>query len=107
MGSIIEINDTLKIKSNDGALGKKQVGDVIHFNVKGKRIYNLNPSRVYLVEEIDGKWNYVGHAVISELTINAEMEETSGRATLTVKYEDEYRRRVNQVEPPPGKNFLD
>jgi hypothetical protein len=55
MGSPIELNDTLKLKRGNGFPSNVQEGETYPFSIEGRRIYNLNPSRVFLVEEIDGK----------------------------------------------------
>jgi hypothetical protein len=105
MGSIIEINDTLKIKSEHLPTNMK-VGNLYDFEINDRRIFHLSPVRVFLVEEIEGKWNYIGHAQIIELTINANSNSTKGKFILSKIYDKEYCKLVNINEPPEGKGFL-
>ncbi len=60
MGHLIELNDTLKLKRGAGFPAELRVGGVYDFSIAGRRLYNLKPTRVFLVEEIDGKWNLRG-----------------------------------------------
>ena len=105
MGSFIELNDTLKLRRGAGFPENIEVGGVYEFTIKGRRLYNLMPSRVFLVEEIDGEWNYVGHALILNQTINASTDETSGVFEVVLVYPPDYVVFLNQFEPPAGRGF--
>lgn len=107
MGSPIELNDTLKLKRGAGFPADVREGDVHRFSIKGRRIYNLSPSRVFLVEEIDGKWNYVGHAMILAQSIDAQADRTLGEFRITKVYPRDYAAMANLIEAPPGKGFED
>jgi hypothetical protein len=105
MGSIIEFNDTLKLEK--GTLPNKlEIGREYTFTINDRRIYHLRPVRVFLVEEIDGLWNFIGHIQITELTINANKDTTSGKFTLTKLYEREYVKLLNKFDTPEGKGYI-
>ena len=105
MGSIIEINDTLKLTRERGMPADPKIGERYHFRLPDERLYNRAPNRVYLVEEIDGKWKHIGQAFVWEQTIHADTHETSGIFEVTILYDKDYARRVSQVDSPKGKSF--
>lgn len=105
MGHLIEINDTLKLKRGGGFPESLKDGGVYDFELKDRRLFNLKPTRVFLVEEIEGKWNYRGHACILRMTIDAEKNTTSGQFQVTQVYSPEYTRELNAHEPPLGKGY--
>lgn len=105
MGHLIEINDTLKLKKGAGFPESLEEGRVYDFELKDRRIFNLKPTRVFLVEEIDGKWNYRGHAFIIRMTIDAEKNATSGQFQVIQVYSPEYTQELNKHEPPVGKGY--
>jgi hypothetical protein len=102
MGSILEFNDTLKLES-DYLPEKIEEGKEYTFNVSGRRIFHMFPVRIFLVEEKDEKWNYIGHAQIIIQTINALDNTTSGKYIISKKYSKDYMELVNRNEPPKGK----
>ena len=94
MGSIFEINDTLQITKEQGFprildikthLKKPyrltDIKDkVFSFRNKPKiRMYQIPPVRVFLVENIDGKWIYWGLAHILEINHDYIKNATSGK----------------------------
>lgn len=105
MGHLIELNDTLKLKRGAGFPADLRVGGIYDFSLPGRRLYNLKPTRVLLVEDIDGKWNVVGHALILRQTIDAQTDRTSGQFEVSLLYPPEYARLVNQFDTPPGKGY--
>lgn len=105
MGHLIELNDTLKLKRGAGFPEHLEVGGVYDFSVAGRRLYNLKPTRVFLVEEIDGQWNMVGHAMILRQTIDAVAERTTGQFEVSQLYPPEYVRLVNRFDTPAGKGY--
>lgn len=105
MGSTIEINDTLKLKRGAGFPSDIRLGGEYGFALPGRRLFHLKPVRVFLVEEIDGKWNFVGQALILEQTLDAERDETRGRFVVTALYPAEYTVLMNRHEAPAGKGF--
>jgi len=93
MGSLIEINDTLRISKEQGFPKeldiKKHIKQPINFDlVKNKtfsfkskpkiRIYHQPPIRTFLVEDSNGKWLYWGLCHILSVNHNYETNETSG-----------------------------
>lgn len=105
MGHVVELNDTLKLKRGAGFPENLRVGGVYDFSIAGRRLYNLKPTRVFLVEEIDGKWNMVGHAMILRQTIDAVAERTTGQFEVSQLYPPEYVRLVNRFDTPAGKGY--
>ena len=105
MGHLIELNDTLKLKRGAGFPENLRVGGVYQFSIAGRRLYNLKPTRVFLVEEIDGKWNMVGHAMILRQTIDAVAERTTGEFEVSQLYPPDYVKLVNRFDTPPGKGY--
>ncbi len=98
MGSYLEINDTLRITREQGFpaeldLEKHKVtpfkaedfeGTVFEFKDKpNPRIYPIFPIRVFLVEQINGKWLYWGRVQILEQTIDGQTKMTSGKFKIT------------------------
>ncbi len=118
MGSIIELNDTLKISRQRGfpniSLEEHQthpnyarqfLGQTFEFWNKDERLYNRPPTRVFLVEEApNGKWIYWGHTLIREQTIADG--ETRGTFEIVKIYEPSYQRLVTDTESPEGKSFF-
>jgi hypothetical protein len=105
MGHLIELNDTLKLKRGDGFPAELRLGGVYDFSIAGRRLYNLKPTRVFLVEEIEGKWNVVGHAMILRQTIDAVTDRTSGQFEVSRLYSPEYTQLANQFDTPAGKGY--
>jgi len=105
MGSFIELNDTLKLRRGAGFPERIELGGLYDFTIDGRRLYNLKPARVFLVEEIDTKWNYVGHAMIHTQSIDADNDRTMGRFEVILVYPPEYVLLLNRYEPPPGKGY--
>ena len=105
MGHVVELNDTLKLKRGAGFPENLRVGGVYEFSIAGRRLYNLKPTRVFLVEDIDGKWNMVGHAMILRQTIDAVAERTTGQFEVSQLYPPEYVRLVNRFDTPAGKGY--
>jgi len=132
MGSFLELNDTLQINSQQGfptdvlELAKHQqkpvlldeVNDKIFaFNGKeGIRIFHLEPVRVFLVQNIEGKWLFWGKAFIQSQAISKLLDAqgnwdsgkwvTSGTFKIIDIYEPEYQRQFTIRESPPGKSFF-
>lgn len=86
MGSILEINDTLEITTEQGFpadlfdLGRHRerpvtiedvAGLVFEFSGKlGPRFFHLDPVRVFWYHNIGGRWLAWGHIVMQEQTIS-------------------------------------
>lgn len=121
MGSFVELNDTLQITSEQGFPGELDLqrhlnksftvddftGRVFEFHDKpNMRIYHPAPLRVFLVQNIDGKWLYWGHCQIVEQTIHADTQTTSGKFVITKIYSPEHQRLMCEHEVDPGKEFF-
>ncbi len=103
MGSMIEFNDTLKFKvSEPSNLVEGEKGEI---EMEGLRYYHLDPVRVFLVEEIAGKWNYLGHAVVSELHLNSNRGTTLVKFVVKQLYPIEVVPMINKLEAPEGKAY--
>ncbi len=132
MGSYIEVNDTLQITVAQGFpsdvldLARHQQAPIPlsavagqTFSFRGKanaRIFQLDPVRVYLVENRDGKWIFWGKAAIQSQTISKKLNadgawipedwETSGTFKMIDLYEPDYQRRFTVRESPQDKSFF-
>lgn len=131
MGSPIEINDTLQLTTEQGfpaeildledhckvpLTADQFKGKIFHFHDKhDARIFHLDPVRVFLVHNIDGKWLFWGHALIQNQEIkkrNAGSEwkagewETTGSYIIEQLYDPDYQRIATINESPPGKSYF-
>lgn len=94
MGSMIELNDTLRISKEQGfpafleikkhfeePFSLDDVKDtVFEFQAKqGIRVYQQPPVRNFLVENLDGKWLYWGLCYITEIMHDYVSGVTSGK----------------------------
>ena len=118
MGSHIEINDLLKISKERGFPAELRLEDHVQdylqsnrflgqeftFWNNGERLYNRAPTRVFLVEEIEGKWLYWGHVLVTEQTIKAG--KTEGKYQITKLYNPDYQRLATIHEAPEGKGYF-
>lgn len=119
MGSLIEINDTLKISKDRGfplgltldihvtapSLSLKFMNREFEFWNNDERLYHRPPTRVFLVEEINGKWLYWGHGLVISQTI--EKSTTMGRYKIKKIYDPDFQRRITIEESPLGKSYFD
>ena len=132
MGSLVEINDTLQLTTEQGfpldildlekhtqnPITLDMVKDRI-FEFKDKpsaRIFQLDPVRVYYVHNIDGKWLFWGHVFIQTLTIykkldaNGQWKEgewlTSGTYKITQLYDPAYQKTFTLTEAPSDRNYF-
>ena len=72
------------------------------------RIYQLDPVRVYLVHNIDGKWLFWGRIFIQslEITLKGGKWMTGGKYNVVDVY-DPYNQEVfTRREAPPGSNYF-
>ena len=104
MGSLIEINDTLKIQ--EGLINEPfQEGLTYNFELLDRRLYHLHPIRVFFVIEREKKWDYIGHALILSQEIDAIKNITKGTFVIDKLYNTEYKKLVNEQESPKGRGF--
>jgi hypothetical protein len=98
MGSVIEINDTLRISKAQGFPAELMLerhlkepyrledlsGQRFEFHAKpAVRVYKLPPVRKFLVEDHDGKWVYWGLCHVLEVHHDYVGRTTSGVFTIT------------------------
>lgn len=105
MGSLIEINDTLKLRIDQGMPERPVVAKQYKFRLPEKRLFHSPPTRVFLVQEIDGKWKYIGHAIIIKQIINSKDNTTSGVFEITKIYDEKYAKLATINEAPQGKSY--
>lgn len=132
MGSMVEINDTLQLTTEQGFpsdlldLKKHQknpvklsaVKDTV-FEFKDKpsaRIFQLDPVRVYYVHNINGKWLFWGRVFIQSETIYKNVDAkgnwkegdwlTSGTYKIIDIYDPKYQKEFTLHEAPPDRNYF-
>jgi hypothetical protein len=123
VGSIIEINDTLRITRDQGFPGDHlnltthlldpcKIEDVGEWRFKfhsksGIRVYQQPPIRNFLVEAIDDKWVYWGLCHIIEVTHNYEKATTSGWFQVVyLNSPDEMRAAFDLVDQVAASNYF-
>jgi len=104
MGSVIEINDTLQLTTEQGFPGeldyeKHQVSPlkaedfadrVFEFKNKPQiRVYQLPPVRNFLAHNVNGQWRYWGLIHIIEITHDNLNKTTSGKFKIIQIYTPE------------------
>ena len=132
MGNYIEVNDTLHITEEQGfpvdtfnlnSHSKKPVtlsdveGKIFQFQSKPRaRVFHLEPVRIFLVQNIDGKWLFWGHAQIQEQTIQKKLNsegqwagewQTSGSYTISKIYSPDQQIITTQLESPAGRSYFE
>lgn len=121
MEKMIKLNDTLRITDEQGFPGKI-LDYKVHFVTPYKledledqefyfekplpRIFCLPPTRVFLVQEIEGKWIKWGHCLITEQTIYDNGNKTKGKFKIIQIYEPNYMKMTTKFDTPVGKNFF-
>jgi hypothetical protein len=120
MGSLIELNDTLQLTTEQGfpkelVLEKHQKkpfsekdfeGRVFEFSKPGVRVYHPLPVRCFLVHNTGGKWLYWGMVLMLEQTIHAESKTTTGKYRITKIYDPAYQKLATANEAPEGKSYF-
>ncbi len=132
MGSPIELNDTLQLTREQGfpadllnrarhCQNPVSLSDVSAriFEFFGKddaRIFHLDPVRVFLVENINGKWLFWGKALVQSQKIEKRFERdeswkqgswvTSGTFKIIDIYEPDFQEQFTRRESPPGKSLF-
>jgi len=121
MGSFIEINDTLQINDEQGFpselnyekhidkpfLAEDFKDKIFEFkNKEGVRFYHVPPVRVFLVQNIKGKWLYWGHVHILEIDYDYKNKITSGKFKIVYLYSpDEMKVAHSIIDRNPKTNF--
>lgn len=122
MGSVVTLNDTLQITKAQGFpveldFSKHQVnpfktedfaGRVFEFkNKEGVRIYQAPPVRVFLAENIEGKWLYWGQCYVLETKLDLENKVTSGKYKITKIFSVEEMKMAFEItDSRPEMNFF-
>jgi hypothetical protein len=122
MGSIIELNDTLQITKKQGFPAQLTIehhlktpftvddflGRVYSFSDKPEiRVFHMPPVRVFLVENINGKWIYWGLVHILEITHNYISKTTSGRYKIIKIYNpEEMKTAYETIDGRAGKDYF-
>ena len=122
MGSFIEINDTLRITSEQGFPQEldlathlqtpyilQDMGDqVFSFQAKPDiRIYKIPPVRNFLVQEIDGKWLYWGLCLIESVQHDNIKKETSGTfRIIKINSPEEMKQAFALIDTRPELNYF-
>jgi hypothetical protein len=104
MGSAIEINDTLKLPLAD-LPADLAPGVFFEFRRPGRRLFQLAPTRCFLVADVGGAWDMIGEIKIVKLQIDTRDESTSGLAVVSKLYSDATRAFANEHLAPPGKGL--
>lgn len=112
MGSIIEINDTLQITKLQGFPEELEIekhlerpltaesfkDKVFEFNNKSNiRFYHVPPVRVFLVENLNGKWIYWGLVHILEIKHDYISKTTSGKYKIIYLNSPEEMKAVHKL----------
>ena len=112
MGSLIEINDTLQISTEQGfpkeldfekhklkSFTAEDFKDkVFEFKDKPKiRIYKIPPVRNFLVQNIKGKWIYWGLVHIIEVNHDNIKQTTSGKFKIIYIYTPEEMKQAHKL----------
>jgi hypothetical protein len=128
MGTMIELNDTLQItteqgfpKSLDRAKHVKKpirladvAGKLFRFKDKtNARIYQLDPVRAYLAHNVRGKWLFWGRILIQSLRIEKVPAAkgksewvTSGSYVFEDLYDPDYQEAFTRREAPQGACYF-
>lgn len=122
MGSFVEINDTLQLTSDQGWPAELDLerhlktpiklaeveGKVFEFaGKKSIRNYQQTPTRVFLAQNIDGKWVYWGKVAVLEVTHDYVAQTTSGRYKITALISpDEMKQAFDLVDGRKEMNYF-
>ena len=122
MGSFIELNDTLRITSEQGFPGELDLATHLQnpykledvsgktFNFHGKpdiRVYKIPPVRNFLVQEIDGKWVYWGLCLIRSISHDYVKKETAGTfEIIRLNSPEEMKQAFKLCDTRPELNYF-
>lgn len=122
MGSFIEINDTLRINTEQGFpseldlsthLQKPYTVEAVKskiFTFRAKpdiRIYKIPPVRNFLVQEIGGKWVYWGRCLIHSIEHDYIKKETSGTfEIISINSPEEMKQAFQLIDSRPEFNYF-
>lgn len=107
MGTLIKHNAVLKLTYEEGMPLELVEGQRYQFELNGLRIFQLYPSSLSLVHEIDERWKFVGQAQITQQTIDAERQITTGTFVVMRLFDEDFSRLSSIYEAPEGKSFYE
>lgn len=94
------MNDTLQLTDAQGFPSKLELNKEYPFEKDKRRLYRLPPARVFLAHNKNGKWDYHGEALITELTILPLESKTTGKFKVVKLYSQELRKVWNANMQP-------
>ena len=94
------LNDTLQLTIAQGFPEKLELDQEYSFEKDKRRLYRLPPARVFLAHNKDGVWDYLGEALITEVTIHPLESKTTGKYKVVKIYSEEHRRVMNENMQP-------
>jgi hypothetical protein len=130
MGTKIEFNDTLVLTAEQGfpadifkltehsknPVTLEALGDrIFSFQKDEARFFHLDPVRVFLVQNIDGKWLHWGQVLIQSQMIEKAFDAsgqwqhewmTSGTYKVVKIHHPDYQKLVTINESPANKSFF-
>jgi len=122
MGSIIEINDTLQITKEQGFPKELEIqkhlktpvtmgpfeDKVFEFSNKPNiRFYHIPPVRVFLVENLNGKWIYWGLVHILEVKHDYINKTTSGKYRIIyINSTEEMKEAHKLIDQNPETSYF-
>ena len=122
MGSFIELNDTLRINTEQGFPAELDINkhlkspykleDVANkvFSFQAKpdiRLYQIPPVRNMLVQEIDGKWLYWGLCLIESIQQDYIKKTTSGTfRIIRLNSPEEMKQAFNVIDTRQELNYF-
>lgn len=129
VGSAIELNDTLQLTCEQGfpaeildlerhkrkAIRLEDLQDLTFSfeNKEGARLFHLEPVRVYLVQNLGGKWLFWGHVYMQSQTIAKALDAygqwhwvSSGTYKIVELYDPLYQEIFTKRESPAGKSYF-
>jgi hypothetical protein len=122
MGSLIEINDTLRLSKDQGfpevldleshlqnPIKLEDLSErIFSFSSKPKiRAYQQPPVRNFLVEDVGGKWVYWGKCHILEIHHDYLKQETSGKfEIISLNSPEDMKKAFEIVDLVPENNYF-
>jgi hypothetical protein len=98
------MNDTLQITHEQGFPKKLELNKEYSFEKNKLRLYRLPPVRVFLAQNKNEVWDYMGEAIITELNILPLQDKTTGKFKVVKIYSEEHRRVMNENMQPAVNN---
>jgi len=130
MGTKIEFNDTLVLTQAQGfpaaifdlnthlktpVLAESLKDKIFHFQKDEARFFHLDPVRIFLVQNIDGKWLHWGQVLIQSQSIEKMFDDhahwlqewtPSGTFKVVKIHHPDYQKLVTVNESPANKSFF-